>query len=251
MNEYLSGFILGLVQGLTEFLPVSSSGHLVLLESMGVGQESLIFNLSLHLATLLAVIFALRKQLWQLIKHPTCEKMQFILLASVPTAIMAGLIRYFVPTSAKMLPFCFIATAVILLLPSIIRTPEWSLGQKGMVKRALFAGVAQGVACFNGISRSGATTSAMCLVGMEPKESAETSFLMSIPIILGSAAVELITGGANSVSWGSLAVGAATAFTVGLAAIYGFIKIMKKRKLWIFSIYTFLMGIGSFLILSL
>lgn len=251
MNEYLSGFILGLVQGLTEFLPVSSSGHLALLEYMGVGQESLIFNLSLHLATLLAVVFALRKQLWQLIKHPTCEKMQFILLASVPTAIMAGLIRYFVPVNAKILPFCFIATAVILLLPSIIRTPKWSLGQKGMVKRALLTGVAQGVACFNGISRSGATTSAMCLAGMEPKESAETSFLMSIPIILGSAAVEIIAGGANSVNWGSLAVGAATAFIVGLVAVYGFLKIMKKRKLWIFSIYTFLMGIGSFLILFL
>lgn len=249
MNEYLGGFILGLVQGLTEFLPVSSSGHLALLEAFGVGEENVFFNLALHLATLLAVLVSLRKSVWEAVRHPTSPKTLFILVASVPTACMAAAVRYLVPTSASFLPFCFITTAVILLLPSVISRPQWSFGDKGMVKRALITGLAQGVACFNGISRSGATTSAMCLVGLEPAESAETSFLLSIPVIVGSSAVELIGGGAAGINWGSLLIGAVTAFLVGLAAIRAFLKIMKKRKLWIFSIYTFLLGIVSFALL--
>lgn len=249
MNEYLSGFILGLVQGLTEFLPVSSSGHLALLEAMGVGEENLFFNLSLHLATLLAVLVALRKKVWYMIKHPASDRTIFILVASAPTAMMAAAVRYLIPTDARMLPFCFIATSAILLLPGIIKSPSWSFGDKGLVKRALFTGVMQGFACFNGVSRSGTATGALCLAGLDPEESAETSFLLSIPIILGSAAVELATGGGTGVRAGSLALGAVTAFAVGMIAIRGFIKIMKKRKLWIFSIYTFLLGIASFFLL--
>ncbi len=251
MNEYLSGFILGLVQGLTEFLPVSSSGHLALLERLGVGEENLFFNLALHLATLLAVIVALREPLWRLIKNPLSDKAKFILIASIPTAAMAGVIRFFIPNNIAFLPFCFIATSVILLLPSVRRAKAWQFGQKGLVKRALFTGIMQGLACFNGVSRSGSTVSAMSLCGASPEDSAEVSFLLSIPIIVGSSAVELFAGGGGSIDGGSLFVGAVTAFLVGLCAVYACMKIIKKRKLWIFSIYTFLMGIASFLLLYL
>lgn len=251
MNEYLSGFLLGLVQGLTEFLPVSSSGHLALLEFLGVGQESVFFNLALHLATLLAVAVALREQLFDVIRHPLSDKSKFILTATIPTAVMAGVIRFLLPSTTAYLPLCFISTSVILLLPTLKRTAPCAIGGKGTVKKALFTGFMQGLACFNGVSRSGTTVSAMCLAGIEPQESAETSFLLSIPIILGSMIVELLTGGASTVNGGSLAIGAITAFLVGLGAIYLFMKIIKKRKLWIFSIYTFLMGIASFLLLYL
>ena len=85
MNEYLSGFILGLVQGLTEFLPISSSGHLMLLESLGVGKPDLMTNLMLHLATLAAVIAVYRKRLLYLIRHPLDARVKMILIASIPT----------------------------------------------------------------------------------------------------------------------------------------------------------------------
>lgn len=249
MNEYLSGFILGFMQGLTEFLPVSSSGHLALLERLGVGEENLFFNLALHMASLLAVIIALREPLWRLIKNPLSDKAKFILIASAPTAGMAAIIRFLLPDTVAFLPFCFISTSVILLLPNIFKAKERSFSGRGAVKSALITGVFQGLACFNGISRSGSTICAMSLCGFSPEDSAETSFLLSIPIIIGSSAVELLTGGGGSINGGSLLVGALTAFVVGLFAVHACMKIVKKRKLWIFSIYTFLMGIASFLLL--
>ena len=91
--------------------------------------------------------------------------------------------------------------------------------------------------------------SALSLCGVEGEEAAKLSFLMSIPVIVGGTAVEAATGGATGVDLPSLAVGAATAFIVGIVAIKFFMKIMKSRKLWVFSIYTFLVGIASFLIM--
>ena len=126
MNEYLSGFILGLVQGLTEFLPISSSGHLALLEYLGIGEENLFFNLALHIATLFAVVGALREPLWNLIKNPLSNKTKFILIASIPTAVMAGVIRFLIPPDAKFLPFCFMTTSAVLLLPNVKRGKPWT-----------------------------------------------------------------------------------------------------------------------------
>lgn len=249
MTGYAEGFILGLLQGLTEFLPVSSSGHLVLAENLGIGEENVFFNLALHLATLLAVTVAFRKKIFSLLRHPLQADNLFILIASVPTAILAGAIRYFFSSQTEWLPLCFAITGFILLVPEFVKPLSPPRDNKGLVLRAAFCGLCQGVACINGISRSGTTVSAMRLAGFGKEESAEKSFLLSVPIIVGSSAVELLTGGAANVSIGPLLLGSVTAFVVGLAAIFLFIKILKKGKLWIFSIYMFLMAIISFLIL--
>ncbi len=249
MTGYAEGFILGFIQGLTEFLPVSSSGHLVLAENLGVGEENVFFNLALHLATLLAVTVAFRKKIFSLLRHPLQADNLFILVASVPTAVLAGVIRYFFPSQTEWLPFCFAITGFVLLLPETVKPLSPPKDNKGLVLRALFCGLCQGAACINGISRSGTTVSAMRLAGFGKEECAEKSFLLSIPIIVGSSAVELLTGGAASVAAGPLVLGAITAFAVGLCAIFLFIKILKKGKLWIFSLYTFLMAIVTFLIL--
>ena len=250
MSEYLSGFILGLTQGLTEFLPVSSSGHLVLLEYLGVGKGSVALNLSLHLATLLAVLVVFRKDILFLLKHPTSKESLFLLLATLPTALLAGAVRYFVPQTATYLPTAFMATTVLLLLPSVFPKERTDYLGKGWQKRALFVGVMQGLACFNGVSRSGATVSAGYLVGLG-EESGRTSFLLSIPIVVGSAAVEALSGGFSAISVGETAVGAVTAFLVGILAIKVFLKLIKNGKIYIFSIYTFLLSVGSFLLLYL
>ena len=247
MNEYLSGFLLGLLQGLTEFLPVSSSGHLALVEYLGVGTESVGLNLFLHLATLFAVLIVFRKEVWYLLKNPLSEEGKFLLLATLPTAVMAGAIRYLVPQNVLFLPTAFMATSVLLLLPSVFRPKPFAWG-RGWEKRALVVGIAQGLACFNGVSRSGATTAAGYMVGMG-ENSGKVSFLLSIPIIVGSAIVEGATGGFSDLHVGGAVVGALTAFLVGIFAIKLFLKILKKEKLYLFSIYTFLLSIGSFFLL--
>ena len=248
MNEYASGFILGLVQGLTEFLPVSSSGHLVLLEKMGVGEESLTMNLLLHLATLLAVIVCYRKKIFSLLKHPLGEEMRFLLVASVPTAVFAGAIRYFLPDTSDFLPFFFMVTTVVLLLPKIVKPKEREIVCKPYGK-AIFVGVMQGVACFNGVSRSGSTVTAMRLCGYSAEKSAETSFLLSVPIIIASAAVECLTNKSGLKFSGGAILGMVTAFVVGIGAIKLFVSVLKKDKTAYFSIYTFALSVLSFFLL--
>lgn len=248
MDQIINGIILGLAQGLTEFLPVSSSGHLMLLEHLGVGEPDLATNLALHFATLLAVLVFYRKKILFLLKHPLDERVKCLLLASVPTAFLAAIIRYFVPQTAAFLPFCFCCTSVLLLLPKICKPKESSLADH-LVKKSIFVGVMQGIACFNGISRSGSTVTAFRLMGVNAEESAEMSFLLSIPIIIGSCIVEGLTaeGGFHlnqGVIWGMI-----VAFFVGLGAIKLFVNILKKDKTALFSIYTFALGIASFFLI--
>jgi len=254
MRDVLDGIILGAVQGLTEFLPVSSSGHLALLQAIGIGKESLIFNLMLHLATLLAVLIVFRKQVWHLIKHPTSPEMRFLLIASIPTAIIAALVRYFIPMSAKMLPFFFLTTAVILMLPYLFKpkvtfTVSESLGRRGFFK-ALIVGTAQGIASIGGISRSGTTVTALRLCGADAEESTRTSFLLSIPIIVASAIVEALTTKSTPFSPYALVFGMAAAFLLGLLAVKTFCKIMKSNRLWVFSIYLVAVAVFAFLVLK-
>jgi len=251
MNDILQGFILGLTQGLTEFLPVSSSGHLLLLEHFGIGEENLFLNLALHVATLLSLCLVLRKEIFAVIKHPLGEEMRFIILSAVPTAVLALVIRLYCPMEAEFLPFFFIATSVVLLLPYIVKPQERLFVGKNCIKTAVITGLAQGVACFSGLSRSGTTTATLNLCGVNREDSAKLSFLMSIPVILGSTVVETASGGAQGVNVPMLIVGAVTAFAVGILAIKLFVKIVIKGKLWIFSIYTFLLGIATFLIMAL
>lgn len=251
MNIYLQYLFLGLTQGITEFLPVSSSGHLYLLESMGVGSKNLFENLLMHLATLLVVIIVFRKKIWEMLSHPTSKQSIFVLIATVPTAIIAGLIRYFLPDTGKFLPLMFVITSIFLFLPSIINKAQWKMQRTNLVRNALIVGISQGIACFNGISRSGATTSTMRMLGLSNEDSANICFILSIPIIIGSSAVELLTTNPlSNINFMPLLLAMAVSFASGFFAVKTFIKILKKQKLWIFSIYTLLLAIASFFIVS-
>lgn len=252
MNIFLQYFLLGLTQGLTEFLPVSSSGHLYLLESLGIGSKSLLENLMLHLSTLMVVIVMFRKKIWEMLKHPTSKQTMFVLIASVPTAILAGIIRYLVPDDfGKFLPLMFVITSVFLFLPSVFNNRYWDMQDKGLIKNAIIVGITQGLACFNGISRSGATTSTMRIIGLNKEDSANICFILSIPIILGSSIVELITSKpiitSNTLP---LLLAMLVAFVSGLFAVKTFIKVIKNSKLWVFAIYTMIIGIASFFVMK-
>ena len=238
------GIILGLVQGLTEFLPVSSSGHLFLLEKLGVGNESLFFNVCMHLGTLLSVLIVMRKKWLPLVRKPFQKTNLFILLSCLPTVGFALLTKALAPA---LLALGFMITAVFLFCAEKL---HFDRKRTLSVKTSILSGVFQGIAVLPGVSRSGATITALTLVGVDKTESADFSFLMSIPVILGSAILEILPliSGDFTLATGDilpLILGTVTAFLSGCFAIKFFLKIVSTKSLLPFSIYTFLMSIVS------
>lgn len=248
MNKYIEAALRGCVQGLTEFLPVSSSGHLLLLPF----GRSLFFDIMLHVATLMVIILRFRKEIFAIFKNPFGGKAAFIIISSIPTAIMAGLIRYFLyDYSLQILPFCFMATAALLFSTKFsAKIPFAAKWKNGNLKCALITGIVQGFACLSGISRSGATISALTHLGYDSESSNEYTFLLAIPIILGSALVEFLCyEGTAEISGEELIIGMVSSFLFGLLAINTFIKTLKKGKIWMFSIYAFFMSFISFYVI--
>lgn len=238
-------FVLGLVQGLSEFLPVSSSGHLLLLESLGLGEPSLFFNVMLHLGSLLAVVIVLRKPLFELIRHPLQKKTLYLIVASVPTTIIAICLKFFASEllHGSMLAFGFMTTAVVLFISNKL-TSQNNLSLD--MPRSITAGVFQGIAVLPGISRSGMTIAGMLMLGVDKKEATEFSFLMSIPIIVASGAwelVEFIKSG-ETIAAAPVAVGVITAFLSGIFAVKAMLAVVKNHSLLGFSIYTAALSIA-------
>ena len=214
MNIWQSIFF-GLIQGFTEFLPVSSSGHLLLVSALTGVECPLFMSVMLHVGTLFAVI------------------------ASIPTFIIAAAVKFFLPEGIDkyILPVGFALTAALLLLSSLNKN-KFSVGEKGVLP-LLITGVAQGMACFAGLSRSGATICTMSLFDIKREESGEFSFLLSIPVILAGAAVELIEAFATSaeINWGSVSIGVVAAFFAGLLAIGIVQKALKNADFKWFAFY--------------
>lgn len=239
MNVWQSIFF-GLIQGFTEFLPVSSSGHLMLVSALTGVECSLFVSVMLHVGTLLAVIIAFRKPLWHILRHPVSDKrLLYLVIASIPTFIIAAAVKFFLPENVNkyILPVGFAATAALLLLSNLNKN-KFSVGEKGVLP-LLVTGVAQGMAVFAGLSRSGATICTMSLFDIKREESGEFSFLLSIPVILGGAAVELIEAFATSaqINWGSVSAGIVAAFLSGLLAISIVLKALKSANFKWFAYY--------------
>ena len=238
--------ILGIVQGASEFLPISSSGHLLLLEKLGVGQESLFFNIMVHVGTLVAVLIAMRKSWFPLLRHPIQKTTGYIILACVPTVALALIFKYLAPSliSGQLLGFGFVLTACLLTASEIFKKSQTALLSG---KTSILTGVLQGIAVLPGVSRSGATISALTLQGVEKTEAANFSFLLSIPIIIGSAILEGVdlARGSFALDIGvlPLIIGTAAAFVSGLLSINFFMKLIKKHSMLGFAIYTLLLGI--------
>lgn len=238
--------ILGIVQGASEFLPISSSGHLLLLEKLGVGQESLFFNIMVHVGTLVAVLIAMRKSWFPLLRHPVQKPTGCIIAACVPTVALAIIFKYLAPSliSGQLLGFGFVLTACLLTASEMFKKSETTLLT---YKKSILTGVLQGIAVLPGVSRSGATISALTLQGVDRTEAANFSFLLSIPIIIGSAILE----GAELASSHApldigtlpLIIGVVSAFVSGLLSINLFMKLIKKHSMIGFAVYTLLLGI--------
>ena len=245
--------LLGLVQGATEFLPVSSSGHLLFLEKAGVGTPDIFFNICLHLGTLLAVVVCLRADIFFLFRRDGRKTLLFLFLSCLPTGALALLFMYFAPSlvDGAMLPLGFMTTTALLVLARCFVGKPRFLDAKA----SLLAGVFQGVAVLPGISRSGATVAALRLYGVDKPAAAKFSFLMSLPVIVASALYEggkiALSGEAPAVGILPLVAGTATAFLSGLAAIKFFLALFEKRSLTPFAVYTAAMSVASFLLFYL
>ena len=249
--------ILGLVQGLTEFLPVSSSGHLFLISSLFGLSQSLFLSVILHVATLLAVVFVLSREIWEIITHPFSKKATNLYLATIPTVVIVLLFKIKLDSvfeSGTYLPFFFMLTAALLFATYILskNSKEPDFAREIKPQNAFFMGIAQGLACIPGISRSGSTICTGLLFGESRKESAKFSFLMSIPIILASLVYELLFSNETIVSIGALPVVVAflSAFLVGIFSIKFMLKIVEKAKYYYFSIYLFVLSILSLIFLK-
>ncbi len=253
--------VFGLLQGLTEFLPVSSSGHLALLKEIwGYQDISILFDILLHVATLAAVVIVFRRRIWMILVSLfrwTTRRADdgdmvhvklagLIILATAVTGVLGVGIEEVIQPSENitLVSALFIVTAFILLATSRITE-----GQRGYDRigpgRALFAGIAQGLGVFPGISRSGITISAGLAAGLKREEAGEFSFILSIPAILGAAVLKLGDIGQLSGDIGlpALISGMAAGFISGLLALIFLMKLVRKGKLFYFAFYLIPLGI--------
>ncbi|MCG7500355.1 undecaprenyl-diphosphate phosphatase [Tenacibaculum sp. Mcav3-52] len=254
--DLLEAIILGIIQGLTEFLPVSSSGHLELVKALfgdtSVPQESLTFTVVLHAATALSTIVVFRKEIAEifrgLFQFQWNEEMQFsvkIVLSMIP-AVVIGLafekeLESFFGGKVLLVGFMLLVTAVLLLLADKAKNTNKSVSFKSSV----IIGISQAIAMLPGISRSGATISTSVLLGVDRTKAARFSFLMVVPLILGKVAKDILSGDINfqSSEIVPLSAGFVAAFISGLLACTWMIALVKKSKLSYFSLYCAIVGL--------
>ena len=259
----LQSVFLGALQGVAEFLPVSSSGHLVVFRNfMNLGEVPPLFDILLHVATLLVVLIVFRRTIWRLlctlgrfIGRRTTEDdreglrlIWVILLASVFTAVLGFVIQEFgVSHKPRLVSALFFFFSVVLIATRFIRTDSKGYEKLG-AKSAVITGIAQGIAVLPGISRSGMTIAASLFCGIDKEKAGEYSFLLSIPAIVGALLLELkdLDQLAGSVQPGIMLAGMLAAFAVGLASVLFLLKLIKKNKLHYFSIYLIPFAILSF-----
>ena len=255
----IQAIFLGAVQGIAEFLPISSSGHLAVAEYfLGHTDIPIIFDILLHIATLGAVCIVFYKQIWRLltvlgrfiIRKNTVEdstdlKLIGALLISTVVTGVIGIVLKDVVQAKNMLfiAVCFIITGVALLLSAKIQ-PKKSVSVPSVLQ-AVIIGVAQGIGVLPGISRSGSTIAAALLTGVNREKAGEYSFLLSIPAILAAFIFELKSADtiSGSVGVAALASGMLTAFIVGFFALTFLLKLIKKGKLGLFAYYLIPAGI--------
>lgn len=245
---------LGALQGLTEFLPVSSSGHLVLFQNIfGIETDFLFFSVLLHLATLFAVVLVLWKDIKHLVFHPFCKEAQMLYTATIPTVLIVLLFQGFFEGafSGVFLPICFMITAFLLFVTEVLAKKT---SGKMTFKTGLITGIAQGLAVLPGISRSGATICTAVLLGVDRKRASRFSFILSIPIILASMAYEIlgaVTSGEEILTLPVLPTILAflSAFIVGVLSVKFMLGAFQKIKLWWFSIYLIVLSAISLFII--
>lgn len=250
--------ILGIIQGLTEFLPVSSSGHLelakVILGDDSLPEESMLMTVVLHGATALSTIVVFRKDILDLFKglfqFKNNEEFKFslnIVVSMIPAAIVGVLfdeeIEAFFGGKVLLVGSMLLVTAVLLIFADKAKNTNKKVG----IKEAIIIGVSQAIAILPGISRSGATISTSVLLGIDREKAARFSFLMVVPLILGKIAKDILDGAFDVIDGSILnyGVGFIAAFVTGILACTWMIKLVKKSKLRYFAYYCLVVGVAA------
>lgn len=251
MSIYLA-VLLGLVQGLCEFLPVSSSGHLVLLQNIfGVEEGALFFDTMLHVGTLFAVFAAYWRTIWDMLRHPLQKKVGMLLIATAFTAALAILFKDFIfeVYEGGLLGLGFLATACLIFFSerSFLANGRAGRGIEAMKPlSAMGVGLMQGVAILPGVSRSGSTIAGARFFGLDKEAAAEFSFLLSIPAILGSVVLQLpdvLEAGMAGINRGPILAGMAAAAASGYLAIRWMLRLIKTKSLTGFALYVGVLGV--------
>ena len=243
MKNVINYILIGIIQGLTEFLPISSSGHIVLFGSLFELDNLLLLSVVAHIGTLFAVLYCYRKRIFELIKHPINKTNLHLIIATVPTIIMVLLFNTFLEEnfSARTLVWGFLASAVLLLIADLIKH-----GNKPITKKsALYMGIGQGLALLPGISRSGTTLVVGLFSKVDKQEALDFSFLMSIPVIVASGIYETfkLFSCQITVNWLGIFIVMITSFIFGIISIKLMLKIVKTNKLYFFSIYLIILSL--------
>jgi undecaprenyl-diphosphatase len=262
--SFLEAVILGIIQGLTEFLPVSSSGHLELMKMIQgqemSGESSMLMTVVLHFATAMSTIVVFRKELIRiflgLFQFKWNEEFKYtlkILLSMIPAAIVGLKYDEFLESlftgQVVLIGVMLILTGALLFLADRAKNTSRDVG----FGHAIIIGVSQAVAILPGISRSGATIGTSVLLGIDREKAARFSFLMVVPLILGKMAKELMdyklavhpTAVDVDISSGILVIGFIAAFITGILACTWMISLVKKSKLSYFAYYCFAIGIAA------
>lgn len=243
MKNILKYILIGFIQGITEFLPVSSSGHIVLFGSLFELDNLLLLSVVAHIGTLFAVIFCYRKQIVELIKKPFNPTNLCLIIATVPTVVMVLIFNNFLEAnfSIHVLVWGFLLSALLLAVADFKKTNNKPINKRN----ALYMGIAQGLALLPGISRSGATLTCGLLVGVEKQKALDFSFLMSIPVIIASAVYESfkLFSYQLTINWLGIIIVMITSFIFGILSIKIMLKLVNKNKLIYFSFYLILLSL--------
>ena len=253
--EIINAIILGIIQGLTEFLPVSSSGHLEIAKAIlgenKVGEESLLMTVVLHFATALSTIIIFRKDILEILnglfQFKNNDSFWFslkIVLSMIPAAFVGVFfndeIEALFGGALTLVGSMLLVTGLLLFLADKAKASAKKVG----IKHAILIGISQAIAILPGISRSGATISTAVLLGIDKEKAARFSFLMVVPLIFGKMAKDILSGDLQyeTTTFIPLVIGFIFAFLTGMFACKWMIKLVKSSQLKYFAYYCFAIG---------
>lgn len=245
--SYFQAIFLGIIQGLTEFLPVSSSGHLVIVQKIipDFEQPGVLFDVLLHFGTLFALFYFFRRKIFAL----SLNYLKLLVLGSIPTAVLGFLFRNFLESTFS-LGGIFLASQFLITSLACYFSDRFGERKKEIgLKDSLFIGLAQAISILPAISRSGLTIFAALQRGIDRKTAAEFSFLLSIPAVLGANILEIASYNRSiALDPGIYLVGFAVAFFTGIFSIRLTISLLSRRKFRFFAYYTALVALLSLLV---
>jgi len=244
MADYLQALALAIIQGITEWLPISSSGHLALIQHLFGISPPLFFDIALHFGTLLSVVVYFWKDILGLARQ--LNTVILLIIATLPTAIIGLLMKDFFASFYSNLIMVGIA---LLISGSLLFLTRYAKpGRSLNPKLAFIIGIIQGCAVAPGISRSGSTISAGMLLGLDKNDAARFSFILSIPAILGATLLEGKDIALDSIDLGPTILGVAVAAFVGYLSIGFLLNLIRRGNFSLFSYYCF--ALGTLIIIS-